>query len=252
MENNVWYKISANKIATKNTLLKLGLKKAPSKKDNNYEKYKKLFIVNLAKARGVKYGVKSYSQMYMREREKILGNWQQFFTSFCSNEEINTDGHILIAGINDGQEIGFLKAKHITGVDISREAIERGRLMYPEINFIINDLVKFTTDKDSVDTYLSLRTLHFFKMPEIRTILSSAYKSLKKHGEIIISVPGGFLTEDGKIVFGQKIENDIVDRQKPMKDALKIESLLKETGFLKAKTINKKIEIFVIGIKGDV
>lgn len=108
----------------------------------------------------------------------------------------------MIAGINDGQEVGFLKTTRIIGVDISNKAIERGKLMYPEINFIMNDLVKFTTDKNSIDTYFSLRTLHIFKVSEIKTILSNAYKFLRENGKIVISVPGGFLTEDDKIVFG--------------------------------------------------
>ena len=70
MINDIWYKISANKIAIQETLFQLGLKNVPSKNDNDYQEYEKLFIVNLAKARGVKYDVDSYSQMYMKEREK--------------------------------------------------------------------------------------------------------------------------------------------------------------------------------------
>lgn len=251
MEETIWYKISANKLALKHTLLELGLTEAPSKSDGLYKKFNELYEINLAKARGVKYGVDSYSEMYMVERERVLGDWQSYFISFCNGEDIDVNGSVIVAGINDGQEVGFLRSKSMTGVDISREAIKRGEETYPHIHFVIDDLTKFLAEEDSFDTYLSLRTLHFFKDAEIELILSNAYKFLKNQGKIVISIPGGFLTEEGEIIFGQKVDNNFIDKEKPMKDSLKIEALVKAANFSNTKIVNSKIELFIIGIKGE-
>ncbi len=250
MKETMWYKISANKLALKQTLLELGLTEAPNESNKLYKKFNELYNINLAKARGVKYGIDSYSEMYMIERERVLGNWQSYFMSFCNEEDIDISGSVIVAGINDGQEVGFLKSKSITGIDISREAIQRGKETYPHINFVIEYLTKFIAEDDSFDTYLSLRTLHFFKDAEIELILSNAFRFLKNQGKIVVSIPGGFLTEEGKIIFGQKVNNDVIDREKPMKDALKIETLIKAANFSDTNIVNSKIELFIIGIKG--
>lgn len=250
MKETMWYKISVNKLALKQTLLELGLTETPAKNDDLYKKFEELYGINLVKVRGVRYGVDSYLEMYMIERERVLGDWQRYFTSFCNEEGINVKGSVMVVGVNDGQEVGFLDSKCMIGVDISKEAVQRDKKSYPHINFVIDDLIRFVAKENSFDTYLSLRTLHFFEDTEIELILLNAFKFLKEQGKIVVSIPGGFLTKDGEIVFGQKVDNDVIDEEKPMKDALKIEALIKTAKFSDTKIVNSKIELFVIGTKG--
>jgi SAM-dependent methyltransferase len=187
----------------------------------------------------------------MIERKRILGDWQKYFTSFCNNEDIDIKGTVMVAGINDGQEVGFLGSQCIIGIDISEEAVQRGKKIYPNINFVVDNLTKFLAEENSIDTYFSLRTLHFFKDAEIEVILSNAFRFLKGQGKIVVSIPGGFLTEEGEIIFGQKVDNDVIDEEKPMKDALKIEAFVKAANFVDTKIVNSKIELFIIGTKGE-
>lgn len=248
-DNEIWYKISANKIAREKVLNEMKLTNEPRKGDKKFNKYQKLFKLNLAKLRGVKYGVRSYSQMYMRERKKILGDWYMFFNSFCDYEKININNQVLVTGVNDGQEIGFLKSRNIIGLDISKEAINRGKKLYPHINFVYGDLVSFALKDNSIETCISLRTLHFLEKKEIVKVITNTFNFLRKGGKLVVSVPGGFLTEEDMIIFGQKVADDSINKEKPMSDVLQIQSIIEKIGFTETKIIDHQIEIFVVGTK---
>ncbi len=248
MKDKIWYEISSEKIALETTLTQLGLLEKPTEKDEEYGTFIELMKKNRSLARGVKYGVESYSLMYMEEREKILGNWEEFFLSFCLSEQISTVGNIFVGGINDGQEVSFLKGK-VLGLDISADAIVRGMEYYSNISFVHDDLILFAIEKESMDTYVLLRTIHFFSNIEKVIIISKAFTFLRNGGRILISVPGGFLDKNGEIIFGQKSADDFVDIEKPMKDASEIAEIMRKAGFLKVRILNHKIEIFLVGEK---
>lgn len=248
MKDKIWYEISSEEIALETTLTQLGLLKKPNEGDEKHSAFIELMRKNRSLARGIKYGVESYSLMYMKEREKVLGNWKDFFSSLCRDEKISTSGNVFVGGVNDGQEVSFFKGK-VLGLDISSDAITRGKNHYNNISFVIGDLISFTVEEESMDTYMSLRTIHFFSDIEKMIIISKAFSFLRKGGQILISIPGGFLNKNGEIVFGQKSADDFVDIEKPMRDASEIAELMRKAGFLKVKTLNHKIEIFLVGEK---
>jgi len=249
MEGKAWYEISAKEIAKSNTLKTLDLIDEPQESDVMFKEYQELSEINLAKARGFKYGAVSYSQMYIKEREKILGNWENFFTELCQIEKINIAGKIIVLGINDGQEIGFIESDNIVGVDISKEAIARGKKLYPHINFINGDLAKPIIKDELIESCISLRTLHLLKTEETEKVFCNAFNFLKEYGKIIVSVPGGFLTKDGEIIFGQRVDNELVDENRSMNDALRIYLVMEKSGFIDLRIIDQKIEIFIVGKK---
>lgn len=245
----LWYNISAHDMATELTLKQLGLKKPPPKGAVTINEYSSLLKKNIDECRGIKYGVSSYSEMYMLEREKVIGNWENFFRSLCTQHGIKISGDIIVAGINDGQEVGFLNEASIVGVDISREATERGLSLYPHIRFVNCNLLYFDFPEDSADSYFSFRSLHFFDRVDVEKILFSAKRFLKSMGKIVVSIPGGFLSKDDGIVFGQKINDGVIDKEKPMEDARKMQLLIAETGFVDIIILNHGIEIFIIATK---
>jgi len=244
----VWYNISAKQLAEEMTLRELQLDSIPaSGKDR--ERFESALKDNILKARGIKYGDDSYSRMYMQERERILGDWESFLDDFCRTYEVNTSGEIFVAGINDGQEVGFLNPAKLSGLDISESAVVRGRKKYSHINFYHCNLAEFDMAPEALDTYFSFRTMHIFTRREAKSIILRAMRFLKESGKIVISVPGGYLAENGRIVFGQKLDGDRIDLEKPLRDAERIKALLDETGFVSTQIINHKIEIFVLGVK---
>ena len=247
-KDKVWYEISAGELALKATLTQLNLSNKPSPGDDSYDLFVSLMKINLAKSRGIKYGVESYSLMYMKERETVLGNWQVFFSSFCRDEKISTTGKIFVGGVNDGQEVYFFQGM-IVGVDMSLDAISRGSNLYNHIHFILGDLTSFALKENSLDSYISLRTIHFFSEYEKEIIIKNAFRFMKKGGRILISIPGGFLDKTDQIVFGQMVSDGHVNTKKPMEDSMEIFELITNAGFSKTTVINHEIEIFLVGEK---
>ena len=248
VNSKIWYEISSEEIARKATLKQLGLLKEPVSGDKMFSEFLELMKKNRSLARGIKYGVESYSVMYMKERERILGGWEAFLSSLCHDEGILLNKVVFVGGINDGQEVSFFKGK-IIGLDISLDAVLRGKDHYRNISFIVGDLMSFDIDDGSIDTYILLRTIHFFSDTEKMIIINKAFSSLKRNGRILVSIPGGFLTKNGDIVFGQRTTGALVDIKKPMKDAIQIAEIMRKVGFVKVKTLNHKIEIFIVGKK---
>jgi hypothetical protein len=246
--SKIWYEISSEGIARRTTLKQLKISKEPVKGDKMFSEFSELMKKNRSLARGIKYGVESYSLMYMKERERILGDWKVFLSSLCRDEGISTDKVVFVGGINDGQEVSFFKGK-VIGLDISLDAVSRGKDRYNNISFIVGDLMSFDNDGGSIDTYILLRTIHFFSETERMVIINKAFSCLKRNGRILVSIPGGFLTKTGDIVFGQRMADALVDIKKPMKDAIQIAEIMRKAGFVKVKTLNHKIEIFIVGKK---
>lgn len=225
------------------------LDEEPDRGSPLYDKFQKHLKSNIIKARGFKYGLDSYLDMHMKEREMVIGNRQTFLVNFCEKEGINIKGNILVVGINDGKEVGFLKSKKIVGVDISEAAVLKGKKLHPHIEFICGDILSVKVPKNSIDTLLCFRTIHFFEKEEIEEFLRITQKALKEKGKIIVSVSGGFLSQENEIIFGQLVSGGVLDKNKPLKEAKEINNLLLAAGFKNIKIINHKIEIFLVAEK---
>lgn len=249
MKSEIWYEISAREIARDHTLAELHLTNEPKEGEEIFKEYQGLLENNLVKARGFKYGVSSYSEMYQKEREAILGNWQDFFLGLCRLEGVGLSGKIMVLGINDGQEVGFIESEDILGVDISQGAIARGKRLYDHINFMQGELTRFLVKDKTIETCIFLRTIHIFGEKDIEKILCHISSFLRDGGKTIISIPGGFLTKSNEIVLGQRMNDSLVDKDKPARDALQIYLKMKEVGFVDLNIINREIEIFIVGTK---
>ncbi|MFO0703947.1 MAG: NAD(P)H-dependent oxidoreductase [Patescibacteria group bacterium] len=225
---DVWYEISASKLAPK----------MPGSDDN----------ARLQAARGVKYGHPTYSEMYMRERAAVLGPWEVFFPRLCAKLGLKVTGEVTVIGVNDGQEVAILPAKSIAGYDIAEAALERGQVWYPHINFQRMDITTEVLPAKAADVYLCLRTGHIFYEKQLGHIMSQAYANLKSGGQVVFSVPGGYMESDGQITFGQKVAGGI-DTDKPMIDVKRIADVMEKSGFRDVQIIDHRIEIFVVGFK---
>lgn len=227
MTKKVWYEISATDLACQTC--------KPGDPDWNK---------TLQKARGSKFSHTSYSRMYMKEREMVLGNWTNFLLKLLTDHGIKINGEIVVIGINDGQEVHFLPGL-ISGFDVADGALIRGRKWFPGINFVHMDITSETMQPQSADTYLSFRTVHIFKGDQLSHIITQAYEVLRPGGYAVISIPGGYLDVSGKIVYGQKVEGGIVDSAKPLRDAERLAEEIRKT-FPKVDIVNAGIEIFLI------
>ena len=244
-----WYELSAHEIANSLALEAMSLRAVPDRGDPRYEEFEKLSLQFFQIARGVKYGNASYAEMYMKERELVLGPWDGFLKTFSRDQSIDLDGDVIVAGINDGQEVSFLTPRSIIGIEVSAEAIQRGRSKFPQIRFEEADLLLYQPTRNHFDTYLILRTIHLFERSEILTIMRKAYSSLRLGGRLVASIPGGFLSAQDGITFGQLVSGGVIDLGKPRRDAEVCASLMANAGFQSIKVVDKEIEIFLVGRK---
>lgn len=165
----------------------------------------KIFNKKVIDESNKKYGSISYMKMYQKERNHAVGDWSRYFLDILKGIK----GNILVVGINDGQEMEeVIKNKDIKcyGLDICERAINRGKFLYPNIEFQIGRSDKLPYDANYFDCYISLRTLQVTGI-DFQASIEEAKRALKLEGKIIISLPNGTMKSDGEISSGQYIEN---------------------------------------------
>jgi len=110
------------------------------------------------------------------------------------NVPVETEAH-LDFGCNDGAFLNALKNKKIgrlTGVDVSREAIEKGQRSFPELDIV--HIRKGTDLPFENATFSSISILdvleHVYEQAEL---LAELNRALKDGGKLIVTVPGQHL-----------------------------------------------------------
>ena len=103
----------------------------------------------------------------------------------------NKNAH-LDFGCHDGKFMQTLKAKHIgrlVGVDISKAAVEEGRRLYPELEFIhISQTAPLSFADETFDSITLLDVLEH--VSEQTELLKELHRVLKHDGKLMVTVPG--------------------------------------------------------------
>lgn len=80
-------------------------------------------------------------------------------------------------------------AKELYGIDISEEAINKGKKLYPNIIFQVGELTKINFEDNKFDVILCLEGFEHITYVEGQKFLSEAKKKLKAKGKLILTTP---------------------------------------------------------------
>lgn len=113
----------------------------------------------------------------------------QFALNFINKSDSVLD---IPCGSGYGTNLLSDKAKHVTGIDISVEAIEHAKELFQKdnINFIAQDAEKLSEifiETDMFDTVISFEGIEHVPNPDI--FLSEIRKRITSNGKLIISTP---------------------------------------------------------------
>lgn len=65
----------------------------------------------------------------------------------------------------------------------------------------------------------------------------------------MVSIAAGYLSKSEDIIYGQLIGGNIIDSEKPHRQAKEISKYILNAGFKNLKILNHKIEIFILAKK---
>lgn len=80
-------------------------------------------------------------------------------------------------------------AKELYGIDISEDAINKGKKLYPNIIFQVGELTKINFEDNKFDVVLCLEGFEHITYIEGQKFLSEAKKILKAKGKLILTTP---------------------------------------------------------------
>lgn len=162
---------------------------------------------------------------------------------------------ILGVGSNYGQELIDIFGNNFelqcSVLDISKEAIERGRQQYPNMNFIECDMESSFPATDKFDICLCLRTIQS-RGAFRQNVIIQMDKVLSKNGLMLISIPNGYIDENdnNKIIRGlYDHRNKMVQDRRPQILANKVLNKLLDYGYTSTGIETLETEILIWGIK---
>jgi ubiquinone/menaquinone biosynthesis C-methylase UbiE len=158
---------------------------------------------------------------------------------------------LLDVGIGNGYAVKnlFNSIGSFRAVDISREALEYARKLFPQMSSFENDAEDLKDiESNSVDLYLSFRTYQS-TLFDRRASLHEAYRVLTTGGIIIVSIPIMFLKENGEVLTGQIPSGSFEPDMEYAKDmTCRIEGLMKTLNFKDVGcNYESPFEIYVYG-----
>ena len=106
------------------------------------------------------------------------------------NEEVTGDDLIVEAGCGMGQFVYVLHHmdKKVVGVDVTEQAVQHTRSMFPELDIRVQDIRKLEFADESIKLMLSLGVLeHFEEGPD--HALMEASRVMKKGGVLFLTIP---------------------------------------------------------------
>ena len=168
---------------------------------------------------------------------------------------------ILDVGCGTGETLSYLsrildKNSKITAIDISQSMIEFAQnklakqLNFTQYAFIVDDAQTYTFNKNYYDLLISRFGMMFFSNPLLA--FKNLYSSLKKGGEIFFCTWSGIKENDffgiPLITLSNFLNISIPnfdDQPGPMSlsEPTLIKSLLKNSGFIDAKVVTKKVNL---------
>ena len=162
---------------------------------------------------------------------------------------------ILGVGSNYGQELidvfGNNFESQCSVLDISKEALERGKQQYPNMNFIECDMESSFPVTDKFDVCLCLRTIQS-RGAFRQNVIIQMDKVLSKDGLMLISIPNGYIDENdnNKIIRGlYDHRSKMVQDRRPQILANKVLNKLQDYGYISAGIETLETEILIWGIK---
>lgn len=80
------------------------------------------------------------------------------------------------------------KCAEVVGVDISSIAIDRARVKYPDIEFVVSDIQKYSDDyKSTQDVVVCLETLYYIEPDKRTEAITQLVSTLRDNGFLVIS-----------------------------------------------------------------
>lgn len=139
--------------------------------------------------------IKTYWEDFWNKR-KISGSQNDTFFQEISSDAIfyvlPECDMLLIVGCGDGTGIKKYtkKAKTVVGLDFSEIAIKKARPLFPNVEFVIGDILQKQFANNGFDVIISERCICNLKTPEEQILaLAQLYKCLKTDGILILCEP---------------------------------------------------------------
>jgi len=111
---------------------------------------------------------------------------------------------VLCIGVGTGHEANELKSKgaDAIGIDISEGMIEQAKKNFPEITFLVKDMLKLDFEEKSFDFVYSSLTFHYAK--DLNQLFSGIAKILKSQGQLLFSTTHPIFDSTVQFIDGRK------------------------------------------------
>lgn len=190
---------------------------------------------------------------YEKDMRKGHKEWYKPILTIIENHFNKIDGlDIIGVGSNYGKELIDIfnnKNNTLTVLELSDEAINRGRKLYKKIKFLQGNMEREYPTSQKYDVCLCLRAIQSRGVFRVNAIIQME-SILKKGGIIMISIPHGYLDDNGEEIVGlydHRVDACIYD--KPYEIANKIYRKLHDYGFKNIKIDTLNTEVLVWGVK---
>ena len=209
----------------------------------------------LKQAKAYSFNKKYGNFNYEKDLREEFPNWSKNIKAKI-DELLNEKSYkILGVGSNYGKELieifGQEFEENCTVLDISKDAIERGKKQYPHMNFIECDMESSYPVTSKYNICLCLRTIQS-RGAFRQNVIIQMDKALSKDGIMLISIPNGYIDEKNgnSIIRGlYDHRNKIVQERRPQILANKVLNKLQDYGYFNTGISTLDTEILIWGVK---
>ncbi len=215
-------------------------------------------LVTLAKsAREYAFNTKYGNYDYSKDLRSKYPNWHSPILEIITQKNLLENLNVIGIASNYGEELEQIfhqnKFKNVKMdvLDLSNDAISRGKKVYHDISFYKGDMEESPLKNSQYDVYLNLRSIHSSGV-DFKPTLTDCYRILKPGGLAIISVSNGYLTpkkpssdEYFEVLGLYDNRTESFSKHRPLELARKIWSKLIDYGFKNASITSGKTEIFI-------
>jgi ubiquinone/menaquinone biosynthesis C-methylase UbiE len=130
---------------------------------------------------------RKYADAFLDEMEKkpFDANLLQRFAKMLPN-----DARVVDFAMGCGHTTAYLKncgIEHISGMDLSVKAVELAGINFPDVEFLVADMVKTGLPESSLDGILCFYGIVHFSIPDLELAFKEWRRLLKKDGKGIFS-----------------------------------------------------------------
>lgn len=204
----------------------------------NWKKNPSKDIKNLKELLDDKYGKKEFN---MNLRNVCLADFKKIIKEFNQNFS-----KVLLVGANNFEEVDLLPSfNYLIGVDLAYTSFKSIKSKRENIIPIVANAEILPFIDNHFDQYCAFRTL-FSDHTNLFKCLSEADRVTKDNGQLIISIPNGYLLNK-KIIKGMyEYNSSSYNQDKPYEYAKKVISYFEEKNYLvKVKEVTSEIIILI-------